>query len=239
MVHSNPYSLLDKGIPKISLTPSNLNLSPYSHCIVLPVSLKWLLPKSIINLQHIGRVSGSLLNNEDWNSTETVVGLYETDERIDYMEEQFTVTYNLWKIEDTLIILIEENELKYPTIVTNFMTRYLSSLIKGIDDMTILVNSDRLTQLKTLPELSPPEFITGSITNLILGLSKKTGKVLVVPSEGPIGFEKYNLTTVDVLVEKMSALLCSYPAQTDFYISECLKLWKSDGCTSTQGGLYI
>lgn len=175
----------------------------------------------------------------EWDSMKPVPGMYDTEDHIINSTEQFVIKYNLWKLQDTLIAIIDENEVKYPAIVSNFMTRELAQLIGGIEDMTVLVNSDRLTDLKNLSDLVPPEFITGSITNILLALPKKDAKVIVVPSEGPIGFEKYNFTVVDALVDEMSTLLCSYPSQTDYYVTECLKLWKLDGCTTTQGGLYI
>ena len=242
VAQSDPYSLVDKNLPKVTVSPENLDLIQFNHCLVLPSSLKWLLPKSIINLTHIGVISGTLQNdnNTDPQSMKIVSGMYDTEDSITRSStEEFLMNYNLWKLQDTVIVIIEENEMKYPTIVTNFMTRQLAQLIGNVCERTILVNSDRLTELKTLTDLIPPEFITGSITNLILSLKDKSAKVLVVPAEGPSGFEKYNFNVVDSLVDEMSKLLCSYPSQTDYYVSECIKLWKLDGCTTTQGGLYI
>lgn len=239
MVQSDPYSLVNKTTPTVTIEPESLDISPYNHCIVLPTSLKWLLPKSIINLVHIGIISGTLSNMNEWESMKPVPGMYDTEEHMINSTEQFVIHYNLWRLEDTLIAIIDENEVKYPAIVTNFMTRNLAQLLRDIKDITILVNSDKITELKQLSYLVPPEFITGSITNFILALPRKELKVIVVPSEGPIGFEKYNFPTVDALVDEMSKLLCSYPSQTEYYVSECLKLWKLDECTTTQGGLYI
>lgn len=238
MAHSDPTSLADLPEPKVELNPPLLNFDGFNHCILLPRSLKWLLPKSVVHFVHLGQIHGSLSNEHNRSDTKPILGLYETEEPKKF-SSNYSVEFNIWKVEDTIIILIDENEIKYPTILTNFLTKSLASLIKHIPDIVVLINSDRVSELKKLKDLVPPEFVAGSISNLIINLPDEKLNVLVVPSEGPVGFEKYNINTVDGLLDEMSQLLCSYPAQTSFYIHESMKLWKLDGCTSTQGGLYL
>lgn len=49
----------------------------------------------------------------------TVSGMYVTEDSITGSStEEFLINYNLWKLQDTVIVIIEENEMKYPTIVT-------------------------------------------------------------------------------------------------------------------------
>ena len=121
VAQSDTYSLVDKNLPKVTVSPENLDLIQFNHCLVLPSSLKWLLPKSIINLTHIGVISGTLQNdnNTDPQSMKTVSGMYVTEDSITGSStEEFLINYNLWKLQDTVIVIIEENEMKYPTIVT-------------------------------------------------------------------------------------------------------------------------
>lgn len=48
-----------------------------------------------------------------------VSGMYDTEDSITGSStEEFLINYNLWKLQDTVIVIIEENEMKYPTIVT-------------------------------------------------------------------------------------------------------------------------
>ena len=147
---------------------------------------------------------------------------------------------------NSLLIIIDENFLKFSPIFDNVIARELVAQLKGMSQVTLLGASDKVCKFRRLTSrdcsLKPPEFITGFIGSLMYELlmnQMENFEAIVVPSEGPVGFEK--LTTSDmqqlmtVVAEKLAGAV-----DAKVYLEECYRHWKSEGAaSSTLSGLYI
>ena len=150
-----------------------------------------------------------------------------------------------------LLIPIEENFLKISPIFTNMIAERLTKrLLNYPNEIIILGTSDRIYKYKEISlnscTLQPPEFLTGICASLIhnlINLNMKNFKGHFVPSEGPTGFEKLSITSMDTLIDiSINEWIPVIGTELDIknYRDECHRNWKLDGAAmSTQSGLYI
>lgn len=151
--------------------------------------------------------------------------------------------------EDTFLLCVAEDFLHVPPIVGNLLSQEMAKLCR---DLRVLVigTSDRIEEVKYVgsaqngrngvPPLTPPELITSftaSITTQLL-LCKVPFDGYVAPSEGPSGYEKLSMETMDKLID-----LCWSEISTgnrDEYVKETHRNWRLHGTsTGTQTGLYL
>lgn len=152
--------------------------------------------------------------------------------------------------KSSLIISINENFLKISTIFTNTIANSLiDKLISFKNEIFVIGCSERIYNSKQISvnncTLQPPEFITGFIgsilTKLIQNLNTKFNAI-VLPSEGPIGFEKINIVMMDEVIDWIINKWCQMDSNFDIlnYRNDCHRLWKLQGNTiNLQSGLYI
>lgn len=228
-------SLHFKNEPSIFLTeeiPSDI-----SQVVILPNSLRWLLPSTVITLTLVSKLIGTLLVETGKNSTiDGDFNFLEYIESRDISSQEIQLVYPIYRTnKDLIIIFIPENDLKYPTILQNYLIKSLSDIIKNFQS-TILINCDKILELKTLSQLKPPEFISGSVSRLVMELLPFDKlETIIIPSEGMNGFEKINADIVDSLVELMKQKF-NFPIN---YSAECYRYWKLENGTQGQCGLYI
>ncbi|KAH3902643.1 Pba1p SCDLUD_000224 [Saccharomycodes ludwigii] len=143
---------------------------------------------------------------------------------------------------DTNILFIDD---KLPTIILNFLALQLIDFLKeNITKIYVIGLSDRLTSFKEIIDGSiqnndcitnfvPPEFIS-NIAASFVNLRPKNTTVWLLPSEGPIGFEKINPEYIELLALKIMDNL-SVPRD---FVHHCLKNW-SENNGSHVTTLYI
>lgn len=163
----------------------------------------------------------------------------------DTKEKVYELKFPVVSIGDELLLVsIDENFLNVSPVFSNKISEKLvDSLSKDIE-VVLIGCSDRIHELKVTTEkvctLQPPEFITGfigSLANYLLRKSDISFSAIIAPSEGPQGFEKLSISTMDSLIQ-----LCSEFISLDhkLYSAEVYRRWKRDGRASgAQTGLYL
>lgn len=151
----------------------------------------------------------------------------------------------------SLLISIDENFLKFSPIFANIIAQQLATNLSLFpNEIIVLGASDKIYDSKILTldscTLQPPEFITGtcaSVIHYLIQLKIVNFKAYLVPSEGPIGFEKLSITSMDELIDlSIQEWVNESNTKIDIksYRDECHRNWKLDGAAmSTQSGLYI
>ncbi|CCK68702.1 Pba1p KNAG_0B02600 [Huiozyma naganishii CBS 8797] len=175
----------------------------------------------------------------------------EFDPASDTREDTKSIVLRLPIVElngmNTLLISVDENFLKVSPIFTNVVARKLRTLLNTQTKILLVGSSDKIysTKMVSLNEctLQPPEFITGFLGGMIDELVKNrfsNFKGFIVQSEGPTGFEKLSLESMDELIDFIIDEWSSYNINADAFRENCHKLWKLDGAAmSAQSGLYI
>lgn len=233
----DPHSLLAGAEPQVEF--SGKLGERYSAALVVPSTLSWLMPPEMVQLTPVAQLVGTLTQAGGGECATRLVAadqFYEAD--VPQAERHVRVAYQLYERgPGQLVVVVEENDLKYPPIVHNRLAQQLAEKLRAVGaETTVLVNSDKSTGVKDLEELVPPEFITGALAALVCALAPSgAGRVLVVQSEGPHGFEKHNLTVVDALVERVRQILDQPPE----YVAACTRHWKLQAGSQFQGGLYL
>ena len=150
-----------------------------------------------------------------------------------------------------LLISIGENFLKFSPIFSNIIAQQLiNRLLDYSNEIIILGTSDKIYQYKEISlsscTLQPPEFLTGicaSLIHYLINLNMDNFKGHFVPSEGPTGFEKLSIISMDTLIDiSINEWISVIDNGLDIknYRDECHRNWKLDGAAmSTQSGLYI
>ncbi|CAI4046391.1 hypothetical protein SKDZ_12G2340 [Saccharomyces kudriavzevii ZP591] len=256
-ISKNLQSLEFCPIPRVEL-PQDLDVSQYSTIIITTKIMNPLFPKNLLQLTSIGEVKSSLTvkNSSPTQSTDAYSWNYDENfpNEVDPIsgsetskETQYNFSFPIYSFGETLLFSIEENFINISPIFGNMISRSIvSQLIKTSPEIIVIGNSDRISNMKKMTKsectLQPPEFITGFIgsvlTQLIIGENKGMNfKCLIVPSEGPNGFEKISLSDMGSLIDVCSQWLGFDHSK---YSQECYRLWRCDSAAiGAQSGLYI
>lgn len=248
----NYESLQKTPLPTVILTEP-IDISQFNQIVLCTKVLRPLFPSTICPTTTISefqvtippqptaikKAHGSSYGDED----------YEQESLSDKKPEEITVSFQVEKFKDILFICIEENFLHVSPIAWNLLSQQIIRLCKSKNTLQTIVlgTSDRITTLKSvgstlgLPDLEPPEFVTNCTASLIttLILHDLPFKSLIAPSEGPSGFEKLSLVSMDQLAESCFELV--KPVENvSSYIEECHRAWRLQGTAmGAQTGLYI
>lgn len=180
--------------------------------------------------------------NFDENFPNEVDPAYVVEER----RKTFELCAPIVSFGRTLLISVKENFLKTSPIFLNQIAKsVVCKLAQGAfeGEVVVLGTSDQITELKPVSDkettLNPPEFVTSFVGAVITQLIEKSlpFQGLIAPSEGPVGFEKLNLVTMEELIT-----LCHQwvDSNKEIYRNECYRRWRLDGAAlGAQSGLYI
>ncbi|QID86774.1 proteasome chaperone 1 [Saccharomyces pastorianus] len=257
-ISKNLQSLEVCPVPTVEIS-QDLDVSQYSRVVVTTKIMNPLFPKNLLKLISIGEIKTSLMVKESnpvqstdthsWNYDENFPNEIDPDSRTATSNEEtlYNFSFPIYSFGKTLLFSIEENFINISPIFGNMISRSIvSQLAKTSPDIIIIGTSDRISNMKIMTEdectLQPPEFVTGfigsALTQLITGPNKGIKfKCLVVPSEGPNGFEKFSLSDMGSLID-----VCSQWFGLDHskYSEECHRLWRCDSAAfGAQSGLYI
>ena len=220
--------------------------------------MKPLFPIKFLTAKEIGSVkmtlkissSGEGSLEHSWNFNENFPDEFDPAIRTDEItsERSYAFEFPIHAIpnNNSALLVVDENFLNLSPIFDNVLAKKLISVLSQNSRVFVLGTSDRISGIKRLESvdstLSPPEFIGGFIgrlfSNLILNDSVNFNSI-VVPSEGPTGFEKISQESMDELLSTMSAEW-STDIDSNAYTEECRRCWRYDGAAmSTQSGLYI
>ncbi|CAI4035115.1 hypothetical protein SMKI_12G2550 [Saccharomyces mikatae IFO 1815] len=256
-ISKNLHSLEACPVPKVEL-PQDLDVSQYSTVVITTKIMNPLFPKNLLQLIAVGKIettltvvnSGSVQSTGDhsWNFDENFPNEVDPVPRGAMSDEtKYDFSFPIYSFGKTLLFSIEENFLSISPIFGNMISRCIvSRLVESSPEIIVIGTSDKIANMKVMTKdecsLKPPEFITGFIgsvlTQLVGGVNKGMKfKCLVVPSEGPNGYEKLSLSDMGSLVS-----LCGQWLGFDHssYHEECYRLWRCDSAAiGAQSGLYI
>ncbi|CCF60760.1 hypothetical protein KAFR_0L01500 [Kazachstania africana CBS 2517] len=260
VILKNEESLQESPLPQVEI-PSTVNFSDYKKIILTTKVMNPLFPKNLLKMEDLGNIETTLLlteskmtddeqNHYSWDFNENFPNEFNPSMESATGNNNFSFKFPIYRISstDTLLISIDENFLKVSPIFLNLISKKLTSSINNDKSSILLLGaSDKISNnIKTVTNkncsINPPEFITGFIGSLLyelLEIGTDNFECIIVPSEGPIGFEKLSLSTMEELINQFFHELGS---QMDFktYYDECHRNWKLEGsATSTQSGLYI
>lgn len=229
--------------------------------IVGTIKTKLTVPQIILKKSHdLSQLGGDLVSaSHSWNYNENFPNQFDpeldsanstddgnTDKVISFQFPIIELSKN-----ESLLISIDENFLKFSPIFANVIAQQLTTKLSSFSNKIIVLGaSDKIYESKLLTlescTLQPPEFITGtcgSMINYLLQLKTVNFKAYIVPSEGPIGFEKLSITSMDELIDlSIQEWVKDTNQNIDIksYRDECHRNWKLDGAAmSTQSGLYV
>ncbi|SCU92492.1 LANO_0E01112g1_1 [Lachancea nothofagi CBS 11611] len=152
---------------------------------------------------------------------------------------------------ESLFVSVAEDFLHVPPIALNLLSKEIAKLCAAPLDILLIGSSDRIEEIKQvgfptteqrygLPGLNPPEFLTNFTASIMTQLisNKVHFHGYVAPSEGPSGYEKLSMETMDQLID-----LCwseSRGSNREMYVKECHRNWKLNGTAmGAQSGLYL
>lgn len=216
-----------------------------------------LFPGELLNINKVGDLKATMSSDSksfapehpmhSWDFAENFPNQIDPDTEEQEGGNLVTLTTPIIAFDEALLISLKENFLKVSPIFSNLIAielvkLFLNSDNKGLD-IIVLGTSDQITEVKSISEttstLQPPEFITGfigaTLTQLITNNVPFQG--IIAPSEGPIGFEKLTLITMEEMIG-----ICSQwsSADREKYKEECYRRWRLNGAAiGTQSGLYI
>ncbi|SMN19875.1 similar to Saccharomyces cerevisiae YLR199C PBA1 Protein involved in 20S proteasome assembly [Maudiozyma saulgeensis] len=254
---SKEESLQSLPLPTVSI-PINLNLKDYDAVYITTKLMNPLFPKKFLNIKEVGSIKMALsfeetgLNegNYSWNFNENFPEEFDpaSQEENEEIKKSFSFEFPLFHIpnNNSLLISIDENFLKLSPIFDNVLAKELANLLVDCKYIFVIGTSDRVMDSKSITcsvcNLNPPEFVSGFIGSLISNLAIQpvsNFSSIIVPSEGPTGFEKISLETMNELVHTFMDQW-NNEIDTQKYYEECNKYWRFDGSAmSTQSGLYI
>lgn len=175
---------------------------------------------------------------------------YQTQEDSRSTDETKRLEFPVHKLDDgTLFICVREDFLHVPPISINLLSREIAKLCGGLE-VLLFGSSDRLERVKYvgfpgnvgkgLPLLTPPELITNFTASIMTQLlsNKVRFDGYVAPSEGPSGYEKLSMETMDLLID-----LCWSEVRfgnREDYVKSCHRNWRLNGTVmGAQTGLYL
>ncbi|SCU89245.1 LADA_0E14422g1_1 [Lachancea dasiensis] len=153
--------------------------------------------------------------------------------------------------EETLFLSVAEDILHVPPVAANLLSREVAKLCAAPLDVLVVGASDRIEEVKyvgyptadsnhNLPIFNPPEFLTNFTASIMtqLILNKVEFRGYIAPSEGPSGYEKLTMETMDTLIDLTWFELGS--GDRDAYVKECHRNWRLNGTAmGAQTGLYL
>ncbi|CCH61260.1 hypothetical protein TBLA_0E02070 [Henningerozyma blattae CBS 6284] len=227
--HRNADSLQEAPLPLVKVPDTLQDITIYEQIIVATRVLMPLFPKEILNFTSLGNIEVKL------NVSEATAHLVKTP---------------IYKCnERTLIIIVDENVMQVCPIFLNVISKTICTMFGNQLKFLIFGTSDRISKIKTINHLNctliPPEFITGFIGSIISDLSLTANSKFngfLVPSEGPLGFEKLTLETMEFLIKEGGRIVKTIDSNLnlELYEKECYRNWRLTGTTiGTQSGLYI
>ncbi|SCU93540.1 LAMI_0E14730g1_1 [Lachancea mirantina] len=239
-------SLKIEPFPQVSLAKS-IDFSDFKRLIIVGKTLEPLFPRNLVARREVSgfkitwhtEINESQKFREDFQSEE-IAGSMRAEHTLELPIESFG--------QDSLILCIHENFLRVSPIVWNILGFEIAKYCSGLE-LLVLGTADTIQEIKSLglpaydanlPTLIPPEFITSFTASILTQLIvlKVPFQALIAPSEGPSGFEKLRLTTMDQLID-----LCWPLSQTharDDYAKACHRHWKLNGTAmGAQAGLYV
>lgn len=169
----------------------------------------------------------------------------EIEPALDSNDKVYKLNFPVYSISgDNLLVSIDENFLNVSPIFSNKISEKLVSSLKNDLDIVLVGCSDRVQECKVTTDrsctLQPPEFVSGFIGSLVSAMARNSNAsftAVIAPSEGPQGFEKLSITTMDSLIQTCSEFLS---IDHKLYSAEVHKRWKLDGRASgAQTGLYL
>lgn len=245
-------SLQPLPLPQIRLP--NLDFSKYDKIILTTKVMSPLFPHKVLSIQSLGDLSAELKienrtttsESHTWDFNENIP--FEANAETEAGEKLYTFNFPVNYIPDinSLLIVIDDNFMKFPQIFSNAIARVLVERSCQVKNIILLGASDKISSAQKLtPEestLIPPEFITdfiGSVLSELIIKECSNFEAIVVPSEGPTGFEKLSTTTMQNLINEFAKLFTTN-IDIEKYLSECSRNWRLESAgTSTQSGLYI
>lgn len=260
ILSSKEESLQSLPLPIVGL-PSDLDLNNYDTLYITTKVMHPLFPKKFLQLKDIGSIKMSLTFEENsngnegkysWNFNENFPNEFDPAPNSDNSEDirkSFSFEFPIMHIpnNNSLLISIDENFLKLSPIFDNVLAKKLSSILNDKIKTLIIGTSDKIMSTKKISreycDLNPPEFVSGFIgaliSNVVADQSTSNFGSIIIPSEGPTGFEKISLETMNELVH---IFMDQWNESIDKkkYYEECNRFWRFDGSAmSTQSGLYI
>lgn len=217
-----------------------------------------LFPERLLKLICVGDMEATLdittINaikdhgNHSWSFDENFPNEMDPERVEQENSRSFRVSTPIVAFDDTLVISLKENFLKDSPIFTNIIAEQIvrelasSGTASGIE-VVVLGTSDQVTEMKRVDDsfttLNPPEFLTGFAGAILTQLIDRhiPFQGIIAPSEGPIGYEKLNLVTMQELV---NLCLRWVTVDREIYKNECYRRWRLDGAAiGAQSGLYI
>lgn len=225
------------------------------------IKTKLTVPQTILKKSpDLSQIAGNMVStSHSWNYNENFPNQF--DPELDFSNStddnntDKVISFEFPIIElsenESLLISIDENFLKFSPIFANIIAQQLTTKLSSFSNEIIVFGaSDKIYESKSLTlescTLQPPEFITGtcgSMVHYLIQLRTINFKAYLVPSEGPIGFEKLSITSMDELIDlSIQEWVTDNNNKIDLksYRDECHRNWKLDGASmSTQSGLYI
>ncbi|CCD25262.1 Pba1p NDAI_0E04450 [Naumovozyma dairenensis CBS 421] len=218
-----------------------------------------LFPEDLLPLVSVSNISTTLTLNPDqlmgnegkhsWNYNENFPNEFDpSDKDMKSSEKSYDFNFPIFAIDRTLVISIQENFLKISPIFSNVISQTLVQALPLNKEILILGTSDRVAVMRKISNeidtLEPPEFVTGFIGSLITELNLHNAKynfdAIIVPSEGPTGFEKLNLTIMQDLIDIFKNEWNYLNIDSKVYTEQCYRHWKLAGAAiGAQSGLYI
>lgn len=223
----------------------------FRKVVVISKTLEPLFPKRLIKLEHIASFQGTWQTNttEEFRYRED----FQAEEAATSKKTERSIEFPMQKLDNnTLLLCVEENFLHVPPIVWNILSREIVAKCSTLQFL-VIGTTDRIGEVKSigapgscpfgqedLPPLAPPEFITNFTASLIDQLIASHMKFsgFVAPSEGPSGFEKLSLETMDKLIDLCWPIVNHL--SRDSYVTECHRCWRLNGTAmGAQTGLYL
>lgn len=249
-------TLQSSDLPQVSL-PS-IDFRQYRRLVLSSAIMNPLFPEKLLNLSQVGDIEAILdistpKNTEDhplhsWDFDENFPNELDPDQMVQEASRSFKLSTPVVAFDDTLVISLKENFLKDSPIFTNVIAREIVNQLSSCGelsniDVVVLGTSDQITEMKVVNDkstsLNPPEFLTGFVGAILTRLigSGISFQGIMAPSEGPIGYEKLNLVTMQELIG-----VCHRWVNVDeeIYKNECYRRWRLDGAAlGAQSGMYI
>ncbi|QLL31663.1 hypothetical protein HG536_0B05280 [Torulaspora globosa] len=258
----SPVGIADEGtlqpsaLPKVTLPV--IDFKRYRRVVLSSAIMNPLFPERLLKLACVGDMEATLdittINTTEdhavhsWSFDENFPNEMDPERAEQEKSRSFRVSTPIVAFDDTLIISLKENFLKDSPIFTNIIAEQIVRELascgapSGIE-VVVLGTSDQVAEMKRVDDssttLNPPEFVTGfagAVLTQLIGC-RIPFQGIIAPSEGPIGYEKLNLVTMQELVN-----LCHQWVTVDreVYKNECYRRWRLEGAAiGAQSGLYI
>lgn len=250
----NEDTLQLSALPEVSIP--GINFNDYERVFLTSAIMNPLFPEKLLKSASLGDLEATLdltsgkiaLDHpmHSWNFDQNFPNQVDPEEIVEERSKSFKLTAPIVAFDKMLLIGLKENFLKNSPIFANQIAKSIVSKLAQDHfegQIVVLGTSDQITELKPLSQnetkLSPPEFVTSFVGAILTQLIEKSlpFQGLIAPSEGPVGYEKLNLVTMEELITLCHAWV---GGDKELYRSECYRRWRLDGAAlGAQSGLYI